>query len=995
MAKGGGPQGVFFDWNTAIFTILEIKKGPYYFLHSSLYEFNYMIQKYTLLFLLLFGGWKGLQAQISTFPHVTDFDSETSGSTSCGATYNYVGYWRNADQYGLPQANVDWTCVNVATPSTTTGPDVDHTTGTGRYSYVESSCSGTGYPSRTAELVSGYYDFSAVPAPLLSFWYHMYGQSMGTLHVDVDTTQGSGAWVLNVIPAFTDNLNLWQEKVVNLTAFGGRDSVRLRIRAITGSNFYSDMAVDDITVYQLLATNLQALSVNAGGGCGNSAQTPMVFGYVNFGTQAVPVGDTLIFQGQAGAAIFSDTVVLTQAIPSGDTVFHTFINGSADLSGPTAISLSASVLWGEDLFAGNNSVSGSAIGVPIVSTFPYFQNFEQGRNGWIENAGTNGTWAFGTPAKAVINSAASGQNCFVNGGLTGNYSDNDNSYVESPCFDFSNMCAPGISLKVNYNAEFSWDGLNITASTDGGATWQLVGGFGDPYNWYTDNSVNGNPGGFQSAWSGRQSTGNGSNGWLTARHQLLSLAGQPTVRLRLNFGSDGSVTDEGVAFDDIMIYDGAGIGPDQSVCGTANLTLEAGDGNPATYQWSTGATSSNITVSQSGTYTVTVTSSPSCVRVGSTVVVVIDSTTRVQLGPDSSYCGAALLDAGYWPQSSYLWSNGATSQTLSAGATGTYTVDVTTPCGTLRDTVAVTVLAAPVPNLGPDVIGCDSVTLSSAAGFSSYLWNGGQTSSAITTSIGGLFWVDVIDSNGCTASDSIGVQVGQTPLVNLQNQTLCDGLTGTLDAGQGGSSYLWSTGDTTQMVMVAQAGTFSVTVSDALGCTGSGTSVISVANTPGAQFAATQGAGGLAWTFGDLSSGTPTSWLYDFGDGNTATTASPTHTYAQSGTYTVTLIVTNACGSDTSSQSLIVLTNGQANINGQLTVYPQPNDGTCWMEMPADAQGSLELSVWDVRGACVRKIALQAGPAQVRLDLGPVATGVYQLHLKGENGLWTARCWVK
>lgn len=953
-----------------------------------------MIQKYTVLLFLLLGGWKGLMAQIATFPDVTTFDAETAGGTGCGSLYNYSGHWRNADQYGLPAANVDWNPISGATPSSTTGPDFDHTTGSGQYSYVESSCSGTGFPSRTAELVSGYYDFSAVAAPQLGFWYHMYGASMGTIHVDVDTTQGSGAWVLNVEPGFTDDLNLWQEKLVSLTAFGGRDSVRLRIRAITGSNFYSDMAVDDITVFQLVANDLLGLSVSAGGGCGNSAQTPLVFSFVNYGSQAVPAGDTLILQGQAGAAIFYDTLVLAQAIPAGDTIVHTFVSGSADLSGPSFVSLSASVFWAEDLAHGNDSVTGSAIGVPVVSSYPYFEDFEQGQGGWLQYVGTNGSWAFGTPAKAVINSAASGQNCFVNGGLTGNYSDNDNSYVESACFDFSNLCAPGIALKVFYNSEFSWDGLNLSASTDGGATWQLIGGFGDPYNWYTDNTVAGNPGGFSSAWSGRQSTGNGSNGWLTARHQLLSLAGQPSVRLRLNFGSDGSVVDEGVAFDDILIYDAAGLGPDQSVCGSAGLTLESGDGTPALYQWSTGATTSGITVNQSGTYTVTVTASPTCVRVDSIAVVVIDSTTHVQLGPDSSYCGAALLDAGYWPGASYLWSNGATSQTSSANATGTYTVDVSTPCGILRDTIVVTVLPAPAMSLGPDLIDCDSVALGAGAGFSSYLWNDGQTGSILVAYASGPYWLEVSGVNGCTTRDSIAVQLGQTPQVSLPLLTLCDGQTGSLDAGTGGSNYLWSTGATTQMISVSQAGSYSVTVSDALGCGGSDTALVSVAVTPSAQFNAVLSTGGLTWNFNDISTGTPTSWLYDFGDGATATTATTFHQYAQSGTYTVTLIVTNACGSDTSSQTLIALSN-QSRINGQLSVYPQPNDGACWLEMPVDAQGSLELSVWDVRGACVRKLPLQAGPAQVRLDLGPLSTGVYQLHLQGENGIWTARCWVK
>jgi PKD repeat protein len=62
----------------------------------------------------------------------------------------------------------------------------------------------------------------------------------------------------------------------------------------------------------------------------------------------------------------------------------------------------------------------------------------------------------------------------------------------------------------------------------------------------------------------------------------------------------------------------------------------------------------------------------------------------------------------------------------------------------------------------------------------------------------------------------------------------------------------------------------------------------------------------LTVQFTDLSLGNPTSWHWDFGDGRTSTEQNPTHTYASPGTYTVTLTVTNAHGTDSSSQTLRV-----------------------------------------------------------------------------------------
>jgi PKD repeat protein len=72
-------------------------------------------------------------------------------------------------------------------------------------------------------------------------------------------------------------------------------------------------------------------------------------------------------------------------------------------------------------------------------------------------------------------------------------------------------------------------------------------------------------------------------------------------------------------------------------------------------------------------------------------------------------------------------------------------------------------------------------------------------------------------------------------------------------------------------------------------------------NAPVADFSASPTAGGLplAVNFADLSSNTPTSWLWDFGDSTTSTSQNPSHTYTSSGTYTVALTVTNAAGNNT------------------------------------------------------------------------------------------------
>ncbi|WP_290698979.1 choice-of-anchor L domain-containing protein, partial [Lacinutrix sp.] len=187
-----------------------------------------------------------------------------------------------------------------------------------------------------------------------------------------------------------------------------------------------------------------------------------------------------------------------------------------------------------------------------ITTYPYSEDFEAGDGGWIADNTTNGTWALGTPASTVINSAASGVNSWATN-LVGNYNNGESSNVISPVFDFSTLAAPSISFSIWWESEFSWDGTVLQSSIDGGTTWDNVGALDDDVNWYNDGAINGSPGGQPIGWTGRNGTG--SNGWITASHVLDGLAGESNVILRIAFGSDASVNDEGVAFDDVTVFE--------------------------------------------------------------------------------------------------------------------------------------------------------------------------------------------------------------------------------------------------------------------------------------------------------------------------------------------------------------------------------------------------------------------------------------------------------
>jgi len=134
------------------------------------------------------------------------------------------------------------------------------------------------------------------------------------------------------------------------------------------------------------------------------------------------------------------------------------------------------------------------------------------------------------------------------------------------------------------------------------------------------------------------------------------------------------------------------LGQDQNLCQGATLTLEAGAGFAA-YQWSTGAVTPAITVSNAGNYTVTVTDANGC-QANDQLRIIIVPNPIVDLGPDTTIAFPATLtlDAGSG-FAGYAWNTGATTQTISVDETGEYVATVTDANGcTGSDAVIVTII---------------------------------------------------------------------------------------------------------------------------------------------------------------------------------------------------------------------------------------------------------------------------------------------------------------
>lgn len=171
----------------------------------------------------------------------------------------------------------------------------------------------------------------------------------------------------------------------------------------------------------------------------------------------------------------------------------------------------------------------------------YVETFEVDAGDWV-TSGTNSSWAWGTPSDTFITNASSGSRAWVTG-LTTDYRASEQSYLVSPCFDFSGFGTdPTLSFSFMHDTEPTNDYAFVEITTDGGETWEKLGLFGTGTNWYNDLA-----GDF---WDGRS----GAAGvWLRASHPLTGAAGSGAVRVRVSFVSNATTQREGFGVDDVIL----------------------------------------------------------------------------------------------------------------------------------------------------------------------------------------------------------------------------------------------------------------------------------------------------------------------------------------------------------------------------------------------------------------------------------------------------------
>ena len=284
-------------------------------------------------------------------------------------------------------------------------------------------------------------------------------------------------------------------------------------------------------------------------------------------------------------------------------------------------------------------------------------------------------------------------------------------------------------------------------------------------------------------------------------------------------------------------------------CLTTSINLSATGG--LSYLWLTGATTSTISTSTPGTFPVIVTGANGCsTTVSQTITQNIIVPTAAILTPAATLltCGTTSILLTATGGGTYAWSNGTavvgTSATLTVTTPGTYTVTVTgsNGCTASASQVITQNTALPSANISlpaTSILTCSTTSISlTATGGGTYSWSNGTvvvgTNAILNVNTPGTYSVTITSVNGCSASasqvitQSIGSPIASIAAPTTSNLTCLSNSISLTSSG--GGTYSWSNGTavvgTNATLAVTNPGTYTVTVTNANGCTASASQVI-------------------------------------------------------------------------------------------------------------------------------------------------------------------------
>ena len=376
--------------------------------------------------------------------------------------------------------------------------------------------------------------------------------------------------------------------------------------------------------------------------------------------------------------------------------------------------------------------------------------------------------------------------------------------------------------------------------------------------------------------------------------------------------------------------------------GSVNMTPTGGTA-PYTYVWTGGSTAQSAIGVPAGTYTVVVTDANGCTTTISATITQPQAplslaTTQVNVLCFGNSTGSIdLSPSGGTPGYTYAWSNNSTIQDPLNLIAGTYTVVVTDANGCI-DTTSV-IITQPQSGLSlsstqvnvlcfGNNTGAINLTVAGGTAPYTYAWSNNTTAQDPSNLIAGVYTVTVTDANGCTATLSITITQPATAVsisTTVQN-ILCLNGTGSINSSPAGGvspyTYSWSNQATTQNITNLQAGNYTVTVTDANGCTANAVGVVAITlSTVPVQINNSTGTNVLTCTTPAISLQATGGVTYTWTGGQTPNTANNVITIP--GSYTVNMIDPNGCPVSQSiviTQNITPPTSGITNSTGSIII---------------------------------------------------------------------------
>ncbi len=461
--------------------------------------------------------------------------------------------------------------------------------------------------------------------------------------------------------------------------------------------------------------------------------------------------------------------------------------------------------------------------------------------------------------------------------------------------------------------------------------------------------------------------------------------------------------------------------------GSASASASGGTA-PYSYSWSNGGSGSSITGLTAGSYSVTVTDANGCTANANTSIGQPSLLTSSATSSDASCNGGSdgsvnLSVSGGSPSYSYAWSNGASTQDLNGVAAGSYSVTITDANGcsdvafaTIGQPGAMSLSTSSADascNGGSD--GSASVSASGGASPYSYSWSNGSSSAAATGLTAGSYSVTVTDANGCSANANVSVGEPSAVSANASSSDVsCNGgsdgsASVSASGGTAPYSYSWSNGGTTSSISGVAAGSYSVTVTDANGCTANTSASVAEPSALSSSASSSDVScnGGNDGSASASASGGTAPYSYSWSNGGSGSSISG----LAAGSYSVTITDANGCTGNSntsvgepsslsaSASSSDASCNGasdgslNSSVSGGTAPYSYSwSNGSTSANVSGVAAGSYSLTVTDANGCTAnanasigQPSAISASATSSDASCGSATDGSVDLTVSGGN----------